>query len=173
MSINPQRQEAGATPLPGQPTSSASDFDFFTGNWSIRNRKLKTRLQQCTEWEEFTATDTVIKVLNGLGNFGQWGALINDEPFAGLTLRLFDPQTRLWSIYWSDSNTGTLDTPVQGCFSGGVGTFYGKDVLRGQEVDVRFTWDATDPQHPVWSQAFSEDGGENWETNWYMYHSRL
>ena len=35
------------------PTSSKSDFDFFVGNWEIRNKRLKTRLNNCDEWIEY------------------------------------------------------------------------------------------------------------------------
>ena len=49
-------------------TSSKEDFDFYAGNWKIRNRRLKTRLNNCTEWIDFDATQTMRIVLNGLGN---------------------------------------------------------------------------------------------------------
>ena len=35
--------------------SSARDFDFLFGKWKIRNRKLRTRLKNSTEWTEFEA----------------------------------------------------------------------------------------------------------------------
>ncbi|MRG48441.1 hypothetical protein GFS24_25220 [Chitinophaga sp. SYP-B3965] len=150
-------------------TSSAEDFDFLIGKWAIRNRKLKIRLQQNDEWEEFPATDDVTKILNGIGNIGQFHA----GTFAGLTLRLFNLETQLWNIYWADNARGQLDTPVVGAFENKVGIFYGKEMLRGELMDVEFRWDATDPDNPVWSQAFSADGGVTWETNWYMYFSKL
>ena len=37
-------------------TSSNNDFDFLVGEWKIRNKKLKTRLNNCAEWLEFDAT---------------------------------------------------------------------------------------------------------------------
>ena len=37
-------------------TSSKNDFDFYEGKWNIHNRKLKSRLNNCTEWLEFEAT---------------------------------------------------------------------------------------------------------------------
>ncbi len=47
-----------------------------------------------------------------------------------LTLRLFNPQTKLWSIYWADSNTGVLDKPVVGSFSNKVGHFYSRGMVQ-------------------------------------------
>ena len=32
------------------------DFDFFIGHWKVINRRLKKRLQNCTDWEIFEAT---------------------------------------------------------------------------------------------------------------------
>lgn len=153
--------------------SSADDFDFLIGKWAILNRKLKIRLQNNDEWEEFPATDSVMKVLNGMGNIGQFQTALEEMPFAGLTVRIFNPETRLWNIYWADSVRCQLDTPVTGSFEEKIGTFYGKEMLRGELVDVKFKWDATDADKPVWSQDFSGDGGKTWETNWYMYFSKL
>ena len=89
-----------------------------------------------------------------------------------MTLRLFNPRTKLWSIYWADSHVGILDKPVTGSFENGIGRFYSKDVFNGKDILVIFVWDATNPDEPVWSQAFSDDNGQTWEWNWYMYMSK-
>lgn len=155
------------------PTSSKNDFDFFAGHWNIRNRKLKTRLNGCDEWIEFDAKQEMFKVLNGAGNVDFFRTMIEGLPFEGMTLRLFNPQTRLWSIYWADSNVAVLDKPVAGSFEKGIGRFYSTDIFNGKDILVAFVWDATNPDEPVWSQAFSDDNGKTWEWNWYMYMSRI
>src|SRR6266496_3851071 len=33
-----------------------SEFDFWFGDWAIHNRRLRRRLQNDTEWQEFEAT---------------------------------------------------------------------------------------------------------------------
>jgi len=151
------------------PTSSSSDFDFFVGHWNIYNRKLKSRLNGCTEWIEFEACQEMRTLLNGIGNTDNFKTTVDGKPFEGMTLRLFNPATRLWSIYWADSNKGILDPPVVGSFENNIGTFYGRDTFNGKNILVKFNWDKTDPEKPVWSQAFSEDNGKTWEWNWYMY----
>ena len=153
-------------------TSSAHDFDFLAGRWNIHNRKLKTRLNGCLEWLGFDAYQEMRIVLNGLGNTDNFKTMVDDKPFEGMTLRLFNPLTRLWSIYWADSDKAVLDPPVAGSFENTMGTFYGIDVFEGKNILVQFNWDKTDPGKPVWSQAFSEDNGETWEWNWYMYLSK-
>jgi hypothetical protein len=162
----------GELPITPSPTSSANDFDFFVGHWNIHNRKLKTRLNGCTEWIEFEATQEMKKILNGLGNTDNFKTNVDGKLFEGLTLRLFNPATRLWSIYWADSDGGVLDPPVLGSFDKGIGEFYGKDVFNESEIVVKFKWDRTDPYKPVWSQAFSPDKGKTWEWNWYMYMTK-
>lgn len=153
-------------------TSSRYDFDFLEGRWDVYNRKLKTRLNGCSQWDEFTATQELRIILQGLGNTDQFMTMINGRVFEGMTLRLFNPVTRLWSIYWADSHVAILDKPVVGSFHNKIGHFFADDFFNGQPIKVRFQWDATDPEKPVWSQAFSADEGETWEWNWYMYFSK-
>ena len=155
------------------PFSSKHDFDFFEGKWLLRNRKLKTRLNQCPEWLEFESTQEMYRVLNGIGNIDNFLATFDGEPFEGMTIRLFSPKTKLWSIYWADSNEGRLDPPVVGSFENNVGHFFTKDVFNGKNIIVVFRWDARDKNNPIWSQAFSDNNGTTWEWNWFMYMSRI
>jgi hypothetical protein len=50
--------------------------------------------------------------------------------------------------------------------------FYAKDVFEGKPIIVVFQWDKTNPDGPIWSQAFSPDNGATWEWNWRMTFSR-
>lgn len=161
--------EKGELIISASPSSSKHDFDFFFGKWNLKNRKLKERLVNSDEWIEFTSTQECYPILKNTGNIDDF--LMDD--FEGMTLRLFNPQTKLWSIYWADSNTGVLDKPVAGSFTDGVGHFYSKGKHGELDVLWRFKWDASDPEHPVWSQAISTDNGKSWEWNWYMYFSRF
>ncbi len=155
------------------PTSSKYDFDFYEGKWKLFNKKLKSRLDGCTEWLEFDSTQEMYKVLNDLGNIDNFKANIDGQPFEGMTVRLFNPATKLWSIYWADSIGGKLDPPVLGSFENKVGHFITKDVFNSKDILVIFRWDARDGNNPVWSQAFSDDNGLTWEWNWYMYMSKM
>jgi hypothetical protein len=154
-------------------TSSKNDFDFYIGKWKVLNRKLQTRLQNADDWIEFDATEEMHTVLLGNGNLDQFSTTIEGKPFEGMTLRLFNPQTKLWSIYWADTNKGVLDPPVIGSFEDNVGYFWGNDQYESKNILVVFRWDARDAEHPVWSQAFSADNGITWEWNWYMYFSKI
>ncbi|BAV06046.1 hypothetical protein SAMN05421788_106116 [Filimonas lacunae] len=153
-------------------SSSATDFDFIAGKWQVHNKKLAARLSNNQQWLEFTAQQEAWKVLQGIGNIDSFTTTLDGKPFEGMTVRLFNPVTRLWSIYWADSNHGKLDAPVTGSFENQVGRFYGRDTWEGQKVLVQFCWDVTNPEHPTWSQAFSTDNGLTWEWNWYMFLHR-
>lgn len=150
-------------------TSSADDFDFLVGKWDVHNRKLKTRLTDSDDWAEFSATVEMRKVMAGIGNVETFDATFDDKPFAGMAVRVFNPATRLWSIYWADSSNGVLDkNPVVGSFEGNLGQFYAADEFNGRPITVLYQWDKADPDAPVWSQAFSLDAGAGWEWNWFM-----
>ncbi len=152
--------------------SSQNDFDFLVGKWNIHNRKLISRLINSNEWIEFDATHEMRKVLGGAGNMENISSTIDNKPFEGMAIRLFNAATKLWSIYWADNNSGTMGEPVIGSFENNVGFFFGKDIFNGQEIILQFKWDATNPDRPVWSQAFSADNGKTWEWNWFMYFTR-
>jgi hypothetical protein len=144
------------------------DFDFFMGRWTVHNRWLKKRLAGSDEWEEFEARSVARPLLDGLGNEDEFRT---DQPggFIGMSFRFFDPKSERWAIYWADTRrSGELDPPVVGAFSDDTGIFEGEDAFEGRPIRVRFIWSRTTTGKPRWEQAFSEDGGETWETNWIM-----
>ena len=150
-----------------------NDFDFYVGQWEIRNRRLVERLAGCTEWEEFPGVSVARSILGGIGNFDETSFHRAGGSFHGVTLRLFDPSTCEWSLYWSDSATGKLFTPMIGKFVDRVGTFYALDEHNGRKVFSRFIWSGVSATTAHWAQAFSDDGGANWETNWTMASTRV
>ena len=162
----------GTLAITASESSSRHDFDFLLGDWKIKNRKLKEPLAGCDEWADFDATQTLRQILQGLGNFDIFSTTFDGKPFEGFTLRLFEPQTRLWTIYWADSNAVTLDGGKVGSFDGDIGDFFARDVVAGKNVIVKFHWDKRKPEAPVWSAAFSVDEGQTWEWNWYAYFAR-
>lgn len=144
------------------------DFDFFMGRWNVRNRWLRKRLAGSDEWEEFEARSVARPLLDGLGNEDEFRT-DHAGGFIGMSFRFFDPKSQRWSIYWADTRRpGVLDPPVFGAFSEDIGVFQGEDTFEGRPILVRFIWSRTTTGTPRWEQAFSEDGGETWETNWIM-----
>jgi hypothetical protein len=151
--------------IKGSTTSSPHDFDYLVGNWKLKNRKLKARLSNSTEWIEFESRVEMHQILGGNGNIDKYTDTASGKPYEGVALRLFNPKTKLWSIYWADNNSGALDPPVVGSFENSIGHFFCKDTFKGQNIIVVFRWDVRKPNLPVWSQAFSTDNGNTWEWN--------
>ncbi|MGI5379407.1 hypothetical protein ACQEV2_35145 [Streptomyces sp. CA-251387] len=150
--------------------SSPHDFDFFHGEWEVRNRRRTDFLDPDSGWEEFPATTRCWPLFDGAANMDEI-----DLPrlsAKGATLRLFDRETEQWSLNWASSISGTLFPPVVGRFEGGRGEFYGDDTYDGKDVRVRFVWSGVSATSARWEQAFSVDDGQTWLTNWTMNFTR-
>lgn len=177
----PQFQPSTKDSMPTETTrdDGRRDFDFFIGQWRVANQRLRRRLQDCNDWECFEATQHMRLLPGGIGNYDDFLAENWRPGFTGMSLRLFNPQTRLWSIYWLDNlnsglnPAGALLPPVVGKFSDGVGIFEGEDQLDGKAILLRYTWSDIKPDSARWEQAMSADQGLNWETNWRMQMHRI
>jgi hypothetical protein len=150
-----------------------NDFDFLNGNWIMRHRRLKERLNGCTEWEEFDGTAVGRKLEKILGHTDEVVMNRTSGPAHGYTLRLFDVNSKEWSIYWATGASGLLDIPVIGKFKDGVGEFYSQEVFDGRHIFCRFKWSKITANSAQWEQAFSIDGGKTWETNWVNTFERV
>jgi hypothetical protein len=169
--------EKGELKIMASATSSPNDFDFLVGKWKMHNRRLNKRLEGNNEWTEFDSYDQNSKILSDTADVDTYSTTempgMEGKRFEGLTLRLFNPKNRLWSLYWVASNVGALDPPVVGSFENGVGHFFAKDTFKGKPIIMMFRWDARNKDRPVWSQAFSPDDGKTWEWNWYNISERI
>ncbi|HET6211568.1 MAG TPA: hypothetical protein VFE14_01715, partial [Micromonosporaceae bacterium] len=110
------------------------DFDFLYGTWRATNRMLPKRLVGSNEWSEFPSTLRCQPLLGGLMNVDE--LTLPDRP-GGVTVRVFNPDTREWSVYWVAAASG-VDVPVVGTFRDGVGEFYSDDTWEGKEIRVRY-----------------------------------
>jgi hypothetical protein len=153
--------------------SAPTDFDFIIGHWRVRHRRLNARLCGCTEWTEFNGRTTTQKILQGFGNVEDNVLGFPEGEVRAAALRSFDSQKRTWAIWWLDGRAPhALDVPVVGGFSARQGVFHADDTLEGRPIKIRFIWKVNPGANPAWEQAFSSDGGLNWETNWTMEFER-
>jgi hypothetical protein len=152
------------------------DFDFELGSWKIHLKRLVHPLTGSTTWVEFDGTSVTRKVWDGRAQLEEFET---DSPsgghIEGLTLRLYDPQTHQWSLYWATSKSGTMGVPTIGQFKDGRGEFYDTEPSgpNGRAILVRFIWSKTDTNSPHFEQSFSEDGGKTWEVNWITDQVRV
>lgn len=149
------------------------DFDFFIGRWKGHNRRLRERLKGSNDWEEFEGISVARKILGGIGNIDEVTFQRETGTSQGFTLRLFDPKSREWNIYWASSVGGMLEIPMIGKFKDGHGEFYAHEVFENQHIYSRFIWCEITANSCRWEQAFSADGGKTWETNWTADFTRL
>jgi hypothetical protein len=173
------RQGASLAAVNAAPRADArvegrGDFDFESGEWRVRHRKLKRRLAGETGWWTFDGTCRAWSVMDGCGSVeDNW---LDDPtgPYRASAFRRLDPETGQWAIWWFDGRVaGTvIDPPVVGRFKNGVGTFVASDVFEDRPILVRFLWTDITPRSARWEQAFSPDRGETWEVNWVMTFER-
>lgn len=154
-------------------TAAPTDFDFIIGHWNVHHRRLTTRLAECTEWIEFKGSTTTRKILAGFGNVEDNVLHFPEGTVRAAAFRSYDPASGSWAIWWLDGRAPhSVDVPVVGKFDGSVGLFFADDTFEGRPIRMRFIWQKHPGGNPTWEQAFSEDGGKTWETNWTMEFER-
>jgi hypothetical protein len=149
------------------------DFDFEIGTWKTHVKRRLRPLTGSTTWVEMNGTTVVRKVWNGRGNLVE---LVADSPnghFEGLSLRMYNPQSRQWSLNFANASDGIMTPPTIGEFKDGRGEFYSQETLNGRAIFVRFVITPTAPDSIHFEQAFSGDGGKTWEVNWIATDTRV
>lgn len=149
------------------------DFDFEIGSWKTQLKRLQRPLSGSTTWLEYEGTTVVRKVLDGRANLVE---LKVDGPagrIEGLSLRLYNPQTRQWSLNFANISDGMLTTPSIGEFKDGRGEFYNQDRYKDRAILVRFVITKITDDSYRFEQSFSDDGGKTWEVNWIAIDTRI
>ena len=150
-----------------------TDFDFHVGTWKTHLSRRLRPLTGSTTWVDYEGTTVVRKVWDGRANLVE---LVADGPaghFEGLSLRLYNPQTRQWSLNFSNSASGTLAIPTIGEFRNGRGEFYDQEPLDGRAILVRFIISDITKTSVRFEQSYSDDGGKTWEVNWIATDTRV
>lgn len=170
-----QRTDASRTSPQSVPAKrdGQRDFDFEIGTWKTRLKRLLRPLTGSTTWVEYEGTTVVRKVWDGRANLVELEVGGPAGRIEGLSLRLYDPASRQWSLNFSNSAGGTLSPPVIGEFKDGRGEFYGQESLNGRAIFVRFVISDITPNSCRFEQAFSDDGGKTWEVNWVAIDTRV
>jgi hypothetical protein len=150
------------------------DFDFEVGSFHVHLKRLLHPLTGSTSWVEVDGTSVTRMVWDGKAQLEEFET---DSSAAshieGLTLRLYNPESHQWSLFWSNSKTGKMEPPQIGEFKNGRGEFYAQDTLNGKSILVRYIWSNTNTSTPHFEQSFSDDGGKTWEVNWITDQTRI
>jgi hypothetical protein len=155
------------------PVDHQHDFDFEFGSWKA-HLCVRQRLSNESTWAELDGTSVVRKIWDGRANAGELEVGNASTHIEGLTLRLYNPKTQQWNIYWSNSKDGAIGgAPMFGQFNNGRGEFYGQDSgANGASIYARFVFSDITATSFKFEQAFSNDGGKSWETNWTATFTR-
>ncbi len=166
---NPAAQQSIA------PRDGQRDFDWEIGTWKTQLRRLKNPLSGGSpQWVEYTGTTVVRKVWDGRANLVELNVNSKDGPIQALSLRLYNPKTRLWSLNFANQRVGEISLPPPtGTFENGRGVFYSEEKLGDRPILVRFIMFDIKPNSARFEQAYSADNGKTWEVNWIATDTRI
>lgn len=162
-----------ALPLLPAYAGGEHDFDWEIGTWHTKLKRLLHPLSGSHEWADYQGTTVVRKVWDGKANLVE---LEVDGPggahFEGLSLRLYNPDARQWTLNFANGKAGVMTSPNTGEFKNGRGEFYQTDTLGPRAILVRFVISDITASSAHFEQAFSDDGGKSWEVNWIADDTR-
>jgi len=167
-----QRTHATETNTPAN-HDGQHDFDFEIGRWKTHLKRRLHPLTGSTEWVEYDGTTIVSKVWNGRANLVELEVDGTAGHIEAASWRLYNPQARQWSLNFANSAVGTTTAPSIGEFKNGRGEFYAQDTLNGRSILVRFVISDITADSCHFEQAFSDDGGKTWESNWVATDTRI
>jgi hypothetical protein len=157
-----------------QPRDGQHDFDFEAGRWKIHLARLVHPLTGSTTWVQYDGTSVTRPIWGGKGDVNEFESTGTAGHIEGMTLRLYNPQSHQWSLYWANSRDGTLSLPATvGEFKDGRGDFYDQEPFNGRVILVRYEWSRITPNSAHFEQSFSDDGGKSWEVNWVTDQTRV
>jgi hypothetical protein len=157
---------------PAAPRDGQHDFDFDIGSWKTHLSRLSHPLTGSSTWVDYEGMTSVRKVWNGRANLVELEADGPAGHIEALSLRLYNPDSRQWSLNFANSSSGTVGPPTIGEFKNGRGEFYDQETLNGRSILVRFIISRITPTSCRFEQAFSDDGGKTWEVNWIATDTR-
>ena len=173
-------QPASTAASSGSAASSAAarrdgqhDFDFEIGVWKTHLKRLLHPLTGSSSWVELDGTSVVRKIWNGRANLVELETDAASGHLEVLSLRLYDPQARQWSLNTANAKSGTLSVPTIGEFKDGRGEFFDQESFNGRTILVRNVWSDITADSCRFEQSFSDDGGKTWEVNWIAVDTRV
>lgn len=111
-----------------QPTPAVRDgqhdFDSLIGTWKYHLKRRLRPLTGSTDWVDLDGTGVCYRIWDGRAELD---TIEVDGPtghIEGLTLRLYNPQSQQWRLYWANSKNGIMDPPQIGEFKNGRGEFF-------------------------------------------------
>jgi hypothetical protein len=176
-SFTAKKTKIAAAPPPDSPVAASHDgshdLDFTFGAWTEHSQRLLHPLTGSTDWAEWEGRTVVRKIWSGKANLAEYKGVTPSGPLELIALRVYNPTTHQWSTNFATAAVGKLnDITAVGDFKDGRVDFYDQEPFNGREILVRFSIYGAGRDTHVSEQAFSDDGGNTWETNWVNRYSR-
>ena len=109
----PEPTPKPAPELPALPDGQR-DFDFLIGKWKYHLKRLENPLTGSKSWIEFDGTGVCRPIWNGNAQIDELDVNGPSGHVQGLTLRLYNPQSRQWNLNWANAKDATLGVPTIG-----------------------------------------------------------
>ena len=172
--VPPGPTQAQTAPAASAARDGGRDFDWEIGRWTTDLRYLANPLSpEPDRWVNYQGTSIVRAAMDGEANLVELDVAGAAGRIRGLSLRLYNPRTRQWSLNFASMRSGQLTAPVHGGFdAAGHGLFYGRDDVEGRVVLVRFVITPHGRDTVRFVQSFSADAGATWEDNWIAVDRR-
>lgn len=171
-----QQTSAGSSASVQSPISQRDgqhDFDPLLGKWKYHLKRRLNPLTGSNQWVNFEGTGECSRLWDGGSQVDTFDANGPTGHITGLTLRVYNPNSHQWRLYWANRKVGVLDPPQVGEFKDGHGQFFAQDTINGKTILIRFDWTKLDTDTPHFEQSFSDDGGTTWEVNWITDQTRV
>src|SRR5262249_25167119 len=115
------------TPTLQEERDGQRDWETFFGTWKIHIKRRSRQLTSANECHEFESHDTTRKIWGGRANLDELEADGPSGHIEGLAVRLYNPRSHQWSIYWANASAPTLDIATIGASRNGRGEFYDQE----------------------------------------------
>lgn len=168
----PPAGEARKDGTPSAAPDGQHDFDPLLGSWNYHLRRRLNPLTGSTNWVDLNGSGACYKLWDARAQLDTIVVNGASGRLEGLTLRLYNPKSHEWRLYWANSKDGVVVTPQIGRFKNGHGEFYAQDTLNDRSILVKFDWTGLASASPHFEQSFSDDGGKTWEVNWITDQTR-
>ena len=158
--------------IASQAQDGQHDFDPLLGSWKYSLRRRTDPLTGSTTWVNLTGTGVCYRLWDGRAQLDT--IVVNGESghIEGLTLRLYNPKSHEWRLYWANSKDGVVVVPQVGQFNKGHGEFYAQDTLNDKSILVKFHWSGLHHWSPTSGGSRLGRWGQDMEVNWITDQTR-
>jgi len=147
-------------------------FDWQFGDWDVHMSDLKDPLTGSNTWAPMDGTVVVKRIWGGKANIAEIDVKGASGPLQLISLRLYNPATKEWSLNFAHSGGG-FGVPLIGAFKDGRGDFYDQEPYDDKTILQRFSFLDIGADSARDEQAFSADHGKTWEVNYVGLHKRI